>query len=139
MLRSKVPARQAAADGSILMQARLAGKSRWRLGKQKQTDQKQADKKQRASDKTRAALDAAMGLYGLSSFKLFWNPTTDTKALLAWNGETAVLAFRGTASLTNAWLDLKVLSLLLLLIISHPASQQLIVSCPLNGPRSVQA
>ena len=49
-----------------------------------------------------------MSLYGLTSFKLFWNPSTDTKALLAWNGETAVLAFRGTASLTNAWLDLKV-------------------------------
>ena len=49
-----------------------------------------------------------MNLYGMSNFKLFWNPSTDTKALLAWNGETAVLAFRGTASLTNAFSDLQV-------------------------------
>ena len=49
-----------------------------------------------------------MSLYGLSSFKLFWDPALHTKALLAWNSDTAVLAFRGTASLTNAWSDLQV-------------------------------
>ena len=49
-----------------------------------------------------------MSLYSLSSFKLFWDPALETKALLAWNGDTAVLAFRGTASLTNACSDLKV-------------------------------
>ena len=49
-----------------------------------------------------------MSLYSLDRFKLFWDPTLETKALLAWNGETAVLAFRGTASLTNACSDLKV-------------------------------
>ena len=49
-----------------------------------------------------------MSLYGLSSFKLFWNPSTDTNATLAWNGDTTVLAFRGTASLTNACSDLQV-------------------------------
>ena len=77
-------------------------------GKQRPGRRRQAAKKQRSSDETRAALDAAMNLYGLSSFKLFWDPSLDTKALLAWNGETAVLAFRGTASLTNAWSDLQV-------------------------------
>ena len=49
-----------------------------------------------------------MSLYGLANFKLFWNPSTHTKALLAWNGDTAVLAFRGTVSLTNAFSDLQV-------------------------------
>ena len=52
-----------------------------------------------------------MNMYNLSQFKLFWDPALDTKALLAWNQDTAVLAFRGTASLTNAWSDLQVLRL----------------------------
>ena len=52
-----------------------------------------------------------MSLYSLSSFKLFWDPSKQTKALLAWGQDTAVLAFRGTASLTNAWSDLQVLRL----------------------------
>ena len=51
-----------------------------------------------------------MNMYNLSQFKLFWDPALDTKALLAWNQDTAVLAFRGTASLTNAWSDLQVQS-----------------------------
>ena len=50
-----------------------------------------------------------MNMYSLSSFKLFWDPALQTKALLAWNQDTAVLAFRGTASLTNALSDLQVL------------------------------
>ena len=49
-----------------------------------------------------------MSMYSLSSCKLFWDAALDTKALLAWNSDTAVLAFRGTASLTNACSDLKV-------------------------------
>ena len=36
------------------------------------------------------------------------DPVLDTKALLAWNRHTALLCFRGTASLTNALSDLKV-------------------------------
>ena len=32
----------------------------------------------------------------------------DTKVLMAWSACTVVLAFRGTASLANAWSDLKV-------------------------------
>ena len=35
----------------------------------------------------------------------------DTKALLAWNGEMAVLSFRGTNSLRNACSDLQVFML----------------------------
>ena len=56
-----------------------------------------------------------MNMYSLSSFKLFWNPALQTKALLAWNQDTAVLAFRGTASLTNALSDLQVLNMSMLL------------------------
>ena len=50
-----------------------------------------------------------MSMYSLSSCKLFWKSAQDTKALLAWSQDTAVLAFRGTASLTNACSDLKVM------------------------------
>ena len=35
------------------------------------------------------------------------DPVLDTKALLAWNRDTAVLSFRGTASVKNAFSDLK--------------------------------
>ena len=38
----------------------------------------------------------------------FADPHRDTKALLAWNGETVVLSFRGTASLQNACSDIQV-------------------------------
>ena len=53
-----------------------------------------------------------MSMYNLSNFKLFWDPALQTKALMAWNSDTVVLAFRGTVSLTNAWSDLQVPSLL---------------------------
>lgn len=56
-----------------------------------------------------------MSMYSLSSFKLFYDSVLQTKALLAWNRDTAVLAFRGTASLTNAWSDLQVPSLMCIL------------------------
>ena len=39
------------------------------------------------------------------------DPVLDTKALLAWNGQQAVLSFRGTKSLRNAWSDLQVFML----------------------------
>ena len=51
-----------------------------------------------------------MSMYSLSSCKLFWDAALDTKALLAWSEDTAVLAFRGTASLTNACSNLKVMT-----------------------------
>ena len=69
-----------------------------------------------------------MSLYGLSSFKLFWDRVLDIKALLAWNRDTAVLAFRGTVSLTNACSDLQVLhccqcvyTLGLVVAVHHPS------------------
>ena len=74
-----------------------------------------------------------MRLYSLTRYKLFWggslsllagctppkqakpqccaaaaDPVLDTKALLAWNKDTVVLSFRGTASLANACSDIRV-------------------------------
>ena len=49
-----------------------------------------------------------MSLYGLRKFELLWERKLDSKALIAWNDDTVVLAFRGTASLANLWADLQV-------------------------------
>ena len=48
-----------------------------------------------------------MELYGLTSFELLWERERDTKALVAWNDDTVVLAFRGTASLRNVIADIQ--------------------------------
>lgn len=51
--------------------------------------------------------DAVMALYGLQGFEAFRDETTDTRALLAWRDGCILLAFRGTASTTNALTDFK--------------------------------
>ena len=48
-----------------------------------------------------------MGMYGITDIKSFWDPELDTKAVLGWNGQQVVLAFRGTASFVNALSDLQ--------------------------------
>ena len=48
-----------------------------------------------------------MGAFGLTELETFWDRQLDTKALLGWSADTAVLAFRGTPSITNACSDLK--------------------------------
>ena len=48
-----------------------------------------------------------MELYGLKSFELLWERERDTKALIAWNDDTVMLAFRGTASLRNVIADIQ--------------------------------
>ncbi|KAK9801989.1 hypothetical protein WJX73_007271 [Symbiochloris irregularis] len=53
-------------------------------------------------------LRTAMGVYGLKDLRTFWDEQRDTKALLAWNHSTVVIAFRGTQSIRNAWSDLQV-------------------------------
>ena len=58
--------------------------------------------------KPTVTLEAAMKLYGLTSFELLWEQERDTKALLAWSDDTVVLAFRGTASLRNVIADIQV-------------------------------
>ena len=52
-------------------------------------------------------IEAAMQLYNLTSFELLWERERDTKALMAWNDDTVVLAFRGTASLRNVIADIQ--------------------------------
>lgn len=49
-----------------------------------------------------------MALYNLENFELMWERKLDTKALMAWNEDTVVLSFRGTASFRNVLADIKV-------------------------------
>ncbi len=57
--------------------------------------------------KPQLSIEDAMQLYGLTSFELLWERERDTKALMAWNEDTLVLAFRGTASLRNVIADIQ--------------------------------
>ena len=56
---------------------------------------------------SKLSLETAMGLYGLEHSELFWEKALDTKLLMAWNSNTIVMAFRGTASFANALADLQ--------------------------------
>lgn len=49
-----------------------------------------------------------MGLFGLEHSEMFWEKAHDTKLLMAWNNSRIVLAFRGTASVSNALSDVQV-------------------------------
>ena len=49
-----------------------------------------------------------MGMYDLTDSELFCEVKRDTRCLMGWNDSTIVLAFRGTASMTNALSDLQV-------------------------------
>ena len=52
-------------------------------------------------------LEVAMKLNNLEQSELYWEKTLDNKMLMAWNADTIVLVFRGTASTTNALADLQ--------------------------------
>ena len=54
------------------------------------------------------SLDKAMNMFGLERSELFWEKARDTKLLMAWSNERIVLAFRGTASLSNVLSDVQV-------------------------------
>ena len=60
--------------------------------------------------KTILDLHTALGLYGLTDSELFWELQRDTRCLLGWNNSKIVVAFRGTASVTNALSDIQVIS-----------------------------
>jgi hypothetical protein len=60
------------------------------------------------SDSRGVTLEGAMALYNLENFELLWERRLDTKALMAWNDDTVVLSFRGTASFRNVLADIKV-------------------------------
>lgn len=49
-----------------------------------------------------------MKMYKLEHSELFWEKALDTKLLMAWNNDRMVIAFRGTASLSNALADVQV-------------------------------
>ena len=71
---------------------------------------------------TTLKLHTALGLYGLTDSELFWELQLDTRCLMGWSNDTIVVAFRGTASMTNAWSDLQV-SHSNLLLVAHNAMQ----------------
>lgn len=54
-----------------------------------------------ATDNKGVTLEGGMKLYGLEHFELMHERVLDTKALMAWNHNTVVLSFRGTASFKN--------------------------------------
>lgn len=60
------------------------------------------------AEESTLSLEEGMSFYGLTSSELFWERASDTKMLMAWNRNTVVVAFRGTASINNAWSDLQV-------------------------------
>ena len=66
---------------------------------------------QHTAERTILSLPTALGLYGLTNSELLWELQLDTRCLMGWSDSKIVLAFRGTASITNAWSDLQVLML----------------------------
>ncbi len=68
-------------------------------------------------------LHTAMGLYKLTDSELIWELQLDTRCLIGWNAGTIVLAFRGTASMTNALADLQVGIVCALLCCAAPLFQ----------------
>ena len=59
---------------------------------------------------TELSLEEGKSLFSpqLLHTKVFWERTTDTKVLIGWNAATIILAFRGTASMSNVFADLQV-------------------------------
>jgi hypothetical protein len=50
----------------------------------------------------------ALELFGLQQCECLYEPSTDTKGLIAWGGSGIILlAFRGTASMQNVLTDIK--------------------------------
>ena len=62
-----------------------------------------------SAQKTVLDLHTSMEMYGLTDSELFCELKRDTRCLMGWSDTTIVLAFRGTASMTNALSDLQVL------------------------------
>ncbi|KAL4421963.1 hypothetical protein ABPG77_010986, partial [Micractinium sp. CCAP 211/92] len=55
----------------------------------------------KGNDSEQEQVDAALALWDLEHFELFWERSLDTKAVVGWNEDTVVIAFRGTASFNN--------------------------------------
>ncbi|DBA74569.1 TPA: hypothetical protein ACH3X2_009444 [Trebouxia sp. C0005] len=71
--------------------------------------EKKADASQMAqpTQKTSLQLQRAVDMCGLTGSELFCEVRRDTRCLMGWSNSTIVLAFRGTASMTNALSDLQ--------------------------------
>ena len=52
--------------------------------------------------------DTALNLFQLTHFQLVRCTEANVKCLVAWSNENLVVAFRGTANLTNAFADIRV-------------------------------
>ncbi|KAL0038251.1 hypothetical protein WJX79_010181 [Trebouxia sp. C0005] len=66
-----------------------------------------AGKAPATAQKTVLDLAFAMNMYDLTGSELFCEVKRDTRCLMGWSDSTVVLAFRGTASMTNALSDLQ--------------------------------
>lgn len=73
--------------------------------------------------KQRGLIGEALGLFNLQEYRLVFEPSTDSKAMVAWNKDTILISFRGTASLKAAKLDLEVGLVLLNIFLALPEQQ----------------
>ena len=92
---------------TALLQAKIERKRSKRATPQ----QPDTSKAPATAQKTVLDLAFAMGMYDLTDSELFCEVKRDTRCLMGWNNSTIVLAFRGTASMTNALSDLQVVYL----------------------------
>ena len=116
---------------SLLLQAAIhQGRRRSKMQPSKNSDKFEL---LHTAQKTILDMQTAKGLYGLTDSKLFWELQSDTRCLMGWNSSTIVLAFRGTASVTNALSDLQVLSLIPSLMFCLPSSCWCVCSTALGS------
>ena len=54
------------------------------------------------------SLERALHMFSLEHSELFWEKARDTKLLMGWNTNRIVIAFRGTASMSNVLSDVQV-------------------------------
>ena len=79
-----------------------------RRSKRLTADQINSCKPPTSTQKTLLDLHRAMDMYELTDSELLCELKRDTRCLMGWGNSTIVLAFRGTASVTNALSDLQV-------------------------------
>ncbi|KAK9819503.1 hypothetical protein WJX74_000076 [Apatococcus lobatus] len=60
-----------------------------------------------AKGQQQGLIHEAMALFDLTDYRLVYEPSTDSKAMIAWNKDIILLSFRGTASIKAAKLDLE--------------------------------
>ena len=88
-----------------------AARTERRRSKRLTADRVDASEPPTSTQKTSLHLHRAMDTYDLTGSELLCELKRDTRCLMGWGDSTIVLAFRGTASVTNALSDLQVRSL----------------------------